>query len=74
MGEGALPPAAFPFRLPDVESETEADRGINLFAAPRAEPPRACASGSRCPPGRSLEELDAETRERLKALGYVGPG
>jgi hypothetical protein len=26
------------------------------------------------PPGRRVEELDAEARERLKALGYVGPG
>jgi len=73
VGEGSFRPAELPFRLPDIESETEADRGINLFAAPRAEP-----GGVRVwlalPPGRSLQELDPETRERLKALGYVGPG
>jgi len=73
VGEGSFRPAELPFRLPDIESETEADRGINLFAAPRAE-----SGGVRVwlalPPGRSLQELDPETRERLKALGYVGPG
>jgi arylsulfatase A-like enzyme len=73
VGEGSFRPGAFPFRLPDIESETESDRGINLFAAPRAQ-----ATGVRVwlalPPGRSIQELDAESRERLKALGYVGPG
>jgi len=73
VGESSVRPEVFPFRLPDVESETEADRGLNLFAAPRGT-----ASGVRVwlalPAGRSLEELDPEARERLKALGYVGPG
>ena len=73
VGEGALRPDAFPFRLPDVESETQADRGLNLFAAPRD-----AAAGVRVwitlPAGHSLEELDPEARERLRALGYVGPG
>jgi hypothetical protein len=73
VGEGSVRPDAFPFRLPDVESETEANRGLNLFA-----PPRETASGVRIwltlPAGRSLQELDPEARERLQALGYVGPG
>jgi arylsulfatase A-like enzyme len=73
VGEGSFRPGAFPFRLPDIESETERDSGINLFAAPRA-----AATGVRVwlalPPGRSIRELDPESRERLKALGYVGPG
>jgi hypothetical protein len=73
VGESSLRPGAFPFQLPDVESETEADRGLNLFAAPRDT-----SSGVRVwlalPAGRSLEELDPEARERLRALGYVGPG
>ena len=73
VGEGSFRPEGFPFRLPDIESETEHDRGINLFAAPRGE-----ASGVRLwlalPPGQTVQEMDAETRERLKALGYVGPG
>jgi hypothetical protein len=73
VGEGSLRPEAFPFPLPDIESETQADRGLNLFAAPRGTP-----SGVRMwltlPAGRSLGELDPEARERLRALGYVGPG
>jgi arylsulfatase A-like enzyme len=73
VGEGSFRPPGLPFRLPDIESETENDRGINLFAPPRESP-----SGVRVwlalPPGRSVQELDAEARERLKALGYVGPG
>jgi arylsulfatase A-like enzyme len=73
VGEGSFRPAAFPFPLPDIESETERDRGIGLFAAPRE-----AGSGVRVwlalPAGRSLQELDPEARERLKALGYMGPG
>ncbi len=73
VGESSLRPGAFPFPLPDVESETQADRGTNLFA-----PPRDAAPGVRVwltlPAGRSIEELDPEARERLRALGYVGPG
>jgi arylsulfatase A-like enzyme len=73
VGEGSFRPPAFPFRLPDIESETESDRGISLFTAPRAE-----TGGVRIwlalPAGRSIQELDPESRERLKALGYVGPG
>ncbi|HUL78549.1 MAG TPA: sulfatase [Vicinamibacteria bacterium] len=73
VGAGSFHPDAFPFRLPDVESETERDRGINLFAAPRAEVP-GVRLWLTLPPGRTVREMDKETRERLKALGYVGPG
>jgi arylsulfatase A-like enzyme len=73
VGESGVAPEAFPYRLPDIESETDLDRGLNLFAPPRDAPP-----GVRLwlvlPPGRSIQELDPETRERLRALGYVGPG
>jgi arylsulfatase A-like enzyme len=73
IGEGGQHPEALPYRLPDIESETEHDRGLQLFA-----PPAAAASPVRLwltlPPGQSLGELDAATRERLRALGYVGPG
>ena len=73
VGESSFRPEAFPFRLPDVESETEADRGLNLFAAPRGAAP-GVRVWLTLPAGRSLQELDPEARERLKALGYVGPG
>ena len=73
IGETAFRPEAFPLRLPDIESETEADRGLLLFKPPRPE-----LGGVRIwlslPPGRTIQELDPATRERLKALGYVGPG
>jgi hypothetical protein len=73
IGEGGQHPEALPYRLPDIESETERDHGLRLFG-----PPRSGASPVRLwltlPPGRSLGELDAATRERLRALGYVGPG
>jgi arylsulfatase A-like enzyme len=73
VGEGSLRPDAFPFQLPDIESETEADRGLNLFAAPR-DSARGVRVWLSMPTGHSLEELDPEARERLRALGYVGPG
>jgi len=73
VGEGSFRPEGFPFRLPDIESETEHDRGINLFAAPRGEAP-GVRLWLALPPGQTVQEMDAETRERLKALGYVGPG
>ncbi|HXY40782.1 MAG TPA: sulfatase [Vicinamibacteria bacterium] len=73
VGETAFHPAAFPFRLPDVESELEHEQGLVLFRPPRAE-----VTGVRVwlalPPGRTLQELDPAARERLRALGYVGPG
>jgi hypothetical protein len=73
IGETAFRPQAFPLRLPDIESETEADRGLLLFKPPRPE-----QNGVRIwlnlPPGRAIQELDSGTRERLQALGYVGPG
>jgi arylsulfatase A-like enzyme len=73
IGEGGQHPEALPYRLPDVESETDRDRGLRLFGAPKT----GIAPVSlwlALPPGRSIGELDAATRERLRALGYVGPG
>jgi arylsulfatase A-like enzyme len=72
VGEPGWRPPALPFRLPDVESEAERETGIALFG-----PPPAGADGVRfwltLPPGQSLMELDDEARERLRALGYLGP-
>jgi arylsulfatase A-like enzyme len=73
IGEGGQHPEALPYQLPDIESEAERDRGLRLFA-----PPASSSSAVRLwltlPPGRSLGELDEATRERLRALGYLGPG
>ncbi len=73
VGAGSFRPEAFPFRLPDIESETESDRGINLFSAPPAGAP-GVRVWLALPPGRKVQEMDEASRERLKALGYVGPG
>ncbi len=62
---------AIPFRLPEVDTDTEAEAPTGLFKAPTSE-----AAGVHfwlvLPPGRKLVELDHDTRERLKALGYLG--
>jgi arylsulfatase A-like enzyme len=73
IGETAFPPEALPFRLPDIESETDKDHGLVLFKPPHADVP-GVRIWLTLPPGRTLQELDEATRERLKALGYVGPG
>ena len=73
VGASSFRPGAFPFRLPDIESETDNDRGINLFAAPPAGTP-GVRVWLALPPGRKVQEMDEASRERLKALGYVGPG
>ena len=44
IGEGGQHPEALPYRLPDIESETEQDRGLRLFAPRRVGAPRS-ASG-----------------------------
>lgn len=70
IAEQALHPERLPLRLPDIESE--ADRGENLLAAPRAS-----AAGIhvwlQTLPGHTLLVIEGEARERLKALGYLGP-
>jgi arylsulfatase A-like enzyme len=72
LGEGGQHPDAVPFRLPDIESETDAGRGLRLFAPPRAKSGAPVRLWLTLPPGRSIGELDEATRERLRALGYVG--
>ncbi|HEY6553753.1 MAG TPA: sulfatase [Vicinamibacteria bacterium] len=70
LGDGRIADA-IPFRLPEVDSDSEAAHApAGLFKAPAGD-----AAGIKVwlvlPPGRKLVELDAETRERLKALGYL---
>ena len=71
FAEAGRHPPALPFRLPDIESEGENERGGNLFAPPRGNP-AGVQVWLALAPGRKLMEFDAETRERLKALGYLG--
>ncbi len=71
LAESAAHPASFPFRLPDIESEAEHEQALNLFAAPKGDRP-GVQVWLALPPGRKLMELDKETRERLKSLGYLG--
>jgi arylsulfatase A-like enzyme len=65
-------PPSLPWRLPDVESEAEREGGLDLFTPPPDE-----AGGVRVwltlPEGQSLMELSEADRERLRALGYLGP-
>jgi arylsulfatase A-like enzyme len=68
-GSGWHPPN-LPFRLPDVESEAERENGLDLFAAPPEGP--GIRVWSTLPEGQSLMELDEETREQLRAMGYLG--
>jgi arylsulfatase A-like enzyme len=70
LGDGRTADA-IPFRLPEVDTDSEAERApAGLF-----KPSTTDAAGIHVwlvlPPGRKLVELDAGTRERLKALGYL---
>jgi hypothetical protein len=72
VAEEGLPADAIPYRIPDLEppGEGEDRSAANLFAAPpQGEGVQIWLA---LIPGRQLLELDAEARERLKALGYVG--
>jgi hypothetical protein len=72
VAQQGLAPATFPFRIPDLEPPTEGEdeTTANLFAPPPDGP--GVHIWLALAPGRKVLELDAEARERLKALGYVG--
>jgi arylsulfatase A-like enzyme len=65
-------PPALPWRLPDVESEAERVDGLDLFTPPGDEAP-GVDIWLTLPEGQSLMELSEADRERLRALGYLGP-
>jgi hypothetical protein len=71
LAENGLPAERFPARLPEVELDTE--RLVNVLAPPRAGTPGLHVWLTPLP-GRRVLEFDSETREKLKALGYLGPG
>jgi arylsulfatase A-like enzyme len=71
IAERGIHPPAVPFRLPETESESE--KAENVLAAPRSD--RAGLHvWLTLVPGRKVLDFDKETREKLKALGYLGPG
>ena len=65
-------PPSLPWPLPDDESEAEREGGLDLFAPPAGEA-RGVRVWLTLPEGQSLMELDEADRERLRALGYLGP-
>ena len=73
LAEAGFSPARVPLRLPEVESEAEDERNANMLAPPR-QPRDGLLFWLTPMPGRGVIDFDSETRERLKALGYLGPG
>jgi arylsulfatase A-like enzyme len=62
-------PETIPYPLPEIESESE--RVKDIFAPPPAGTP-GIQVWLRMASGRRVLEFDDATRERLKALGYLG--
>src|SRR4029078_1554103 len=70
-GDATHPPAV-PFPLPDTDTEGENINTEHLFTPPPSDKPgvHLCLTLAS---GRRVLELDKESQERLKALGYLGP-
>ena len=67
-------PAAVPLKLPDIEPQDASDEEKpewNVLGAPPEDRP-GVHLWLVMSPGRKVMDLDKETRERLKALGYLG--
>ena len=74
MAAEGIHPAAFPVKLPDIEPQDASDEekpDWNVLGAPPADRP-GVHLWLVMSPGRKVMDLDKETRERLKALGYLG--
>ncbi len=69
IAEEAAHPDAIPYTLPEIESESE--RVKDIFAPPAPGTP-GIQVWLQMSPGRGLMQFDDATRERLKALGYLG--
>jgi arylsulfatase A-like enzyme len=69
MAEEGIPPQAVPFKLPEVESESE--RTDNMLAAPKGDT-AGLHIWLTLRSGHTITDLDQAARERLKALGYLG--
>ena len=73
IAEVGFSPKQVPFKLPEIETESEADKFENVLVPPKLERP-GLQLWLTLSPGRKVLEFDKETREKLKALGYLGPG
>jgi arylsulfatase A-like enzyme len=74
MAAEGIHPAAFPAKLPDIEPQDASDEekpDWNVLGAPPADRP-GVHLWLVMAPGRKVMDLDKDTRERLKALGYLG--
>ncbi len=74
IAEEGVHPSAMPFKLPEIEtsSESENARFENVLAPPGTNG-RGVHLWLVAASGKRYLEMDEETRERLKALGYLGP-
>ena len=70
-GDPTHPPAV-PFPLPDTDTEGEDINTEHLFTPPPSDKP-GVQLWLTLASGRRVLELDKESQERLKALGYLGP-
>jgi hypothetical protein len=75
IAESGRRPDSVPFKLPEIESdaESEAVRNDNVLVPPKLDRP-GLQVWLTLAPGRRVLDFDKETREKLKALGYLGPG
>jgi len=67
-------PDGLPVKLPDIEPEGDSEKerpDQNVLAPPPADR-RGVHLWLVLSPGRKVMDMDKETRERLKALGYLG--
>ena len=73
IAQEGIHPDALPAKLPDIEPEGESEKerpDENVLAPPPADRP-GVHLWLVMSPGRKVMDLDKETRERFKALGYL---
>ncbi len=73
IAESGRKPEAVPFKLPEIEtdSESEVERNANVLVPPKLDRP-GLQLWLTLAPGRRVLDFDLATCERMRALGYVG--